>query len=392
MSALASVQSDETAGKEAFAPAVRLRGIAKSFGGTRAVDAVDLDVFRGEVHGLVGENGAGKSTLMRILAGFFSDYGGAITIGGERIRLTTPAQARARGIALVHQELSLLPELTAAENILLGREPCGRVPGFISRHSIEAEAGRHLEDCGIAIDPAVKIERLSIAERQLVEIVKGVASSPRVLILDEPTSSLTIRETRELFRIVARLVARGTAVVYISHKLDEIFSVAARVTVLRDGKKVATAPIREWSEAKLVRAMVGRDLSALFPRTFSNPGEKRLEVVGLERRGIFSDVTFTIRAGEILGLYGIIGAGRTNVAEALYGLAPADAGSIKIDGRTVSVTSPSKALAAGIAMAPEDRHAQGLVKMMSVSENLSLSSLPSISRAGFVLRIAERKI
>jgi ABC-type sugar transport system ATPase subunit len=255
--------------------------------------------------------------------------------------------------------------------------------GFIGRRSTEAEARRHLDDCGINVDPSVKVEKLSIAERQLVEIVKGVAASPRVLILDEPTSSLTIRETRELFRIVARLVARGTSIVYISHKLEEVFAIAERVSVLRDGKKVATAPIREWSEPKLVRAMVGRDLSALFPRTFSTPGDTRLEVQGLERRGVFSGVSFSIRAGEVLGLYGIIGAGRTNVADALYGLAPADSGTIKVDGRPVSVTSPSKALAVGIATAPEDRHLQGLVPMMSVSENLSLSSLSSLSRAGF---------
>jgi len=392
MSRLASIRRDEAVQGEASEPVVRLRAIAKTFGGTRAVDSVDLDLFSGEVHGLVGENGAGKSTLMRILAGFFPEYGGAITIGGQSVRLTSPAQARAHGVVLVHQELSLLPELSVAENIVLGHEPPAKLPGFIYRKSTEAEARRHLDDCGISIDPAIKLERLSIAERQLVEIVKGIAASPRVLILDEPTSSLTIRETRELFRIVAGLVARGTSIVYISHKLEEVFALAERVTVLRDGKKVATAPIAEWSEAKLVRAMVGRDLSALFPRTFSNPGEKRLEVVGLERRGVFGDVTFSIRAGEVVGLYGIIGAGRTNVAEALYGLAPADAGSIKVDGRLVSVTSPSKALAAGIAMAPEDRHAQGLVPMMSVSENLSLSSLPSVSRAGFVLRAAEQNV
>jgi ABC-type sugar transport system ATPase subunit len=392
MSRLASIRRDQAPPAEASEPIVRLQAIAKTFGGTRAVDSVDLDLFSGEAHGLVGENGAGKSTLMRILAGFFADYGGAITIGGQSVRLTSPAQARARGVVLVHQELSLLPELTVAENIVLGREPPAKLPGFINRRSTEAEARRHLDDCGIAIDPGIKLERLSIAERQLVEIVKAIAASPRVLILDEPTSSLTIRESRELFRIVARLIAKGTAIVYVSHKLEEVFALTERVTVLRDGKKVATAPTREWSEAKLVRAMVGRDLSALFPRVFSEPGEKRLEVVGLGRRGVFSDVAFTIRAGEILGLYGIVGAGRTNVAEALYGLAPADAGSVKVDGRAVSVTSPSAALAAGIAMAPEDRHAQGLVPMMSVSENLSLSSLPSVSRAGFVLRAAERNI
>jgi ABC-type sugar transport system ATPase subunit len=390
MRASISLQQDGTSSSEVLAPAVRLRRIAKSFGATRALDGVDLDLSSGEAHGMIGENGAGKSTLMRILAGFFSDYGGQIAIEGQAVRLTSPAQARGRGVALVHQELSLLPELTVAENILLGREPRGTVPGFIGRRSIEAEARRHLKDCGIAIDPGVKLGQLSLAERQLVEIVKGVASSPRVLILDEPTSSLTIRETRELFRIVGRLVEKGTAVVYISHKLDEIFSVATRVTVLRDGRKVATAPVGEWSEAKLVRAMVGRDLSALYPRTFSKPGEARLEVAGLGRGESFREVSFAIRAGEILGLYGIIGAGRTNVAEALYGLSPADAGSIKIDGQLVDISAPSQALAAGIAMTPEDRHSRGLIPMLSVGENLSLSSLKSFCRAGFVMRATER--
>jgi ABC-type sugar transport system ATPase subunit len=387
-----SVRRDAPSPDAAAEPVVRLRAIAKTFGGTRAVDGVDLDLVAGEVHALVGENGAGKSTLMRVLAGFFSEYGGAISVGGESVRLTTPAQARARGVALVHQELSLLPELSVAENIVLGDEPPSKWPGFITRRSTEAAARRHLDDCGISLDPAAKVERLTIAERQLVEIVKGIAASPRVLILDEPTSSLTVRETRELFAIVARLISRGTSVVYISHKLDEVFALAARVTVLRDGKKVATAPVGEWSQARLVRAMVGRDLSALFPRTFSEVGDKRLEVVGLARRGVFRDVSFAIRAGEIVGLYGMVGAGRTNVAEALYGLAPADAGVIRVDGRAIEVSSPSRALAAGIAMAPEDRHAQGLVPMMSVGENVSLSALSSVSRAGFVVRSAERNI
>jgi ABC-type sugar transport system ATPase subunit len=368
---------------------VSMRAITKSFGGTRAVDNVDLDLFRAEVHGLVGENGAGKSTLMRVLAGLFADYAGEIAVAGEEVRFTTPAQAQARGIVLVHQELSLLPELTVAENILLGREPPGRISGFISRRTAEAEARRHLEDCGITIDPTVKLERLSIAERQLVEIVKGVSAGPRVLILDEPTSSLTIREIQELFRIVRALVARGTSVVYISHKLDEIFAIAARVTVLRDGAKIASAPIVEWTEGKLVRAMVGRDLSTLFPRNFNAPGPARLEVSGLSRHGAFHNVSFFIRAGEILGLYGIVGAGRTNVAEAIYGLAPADAGAIKVDGVTVTPSSSTRALAAGIGLVPEDRHALGLVPMLTVSENLSLGALAALSRGGFIRRSAE---
>jgi ABC-type sugar transport system ATPase subunit len=369
---------------------VQLRAVTKSFGATRVVDTVDLDIRPAEVHGLVGENGAGKSTLMRVLAGFFSDYTGKIVLDGERVRLERPRQARSLGIVLVHQELSLLPELTVAENILLGREPSARLPGFISKRSIEDKARMHLDACGIRLDAAVKLDRLSVAERQLVEIVKGIAANPRVLILDEPTSSLTYQEIGDLFRILRRLVRQGTAVVYISHKLDEVFALADRITVLRDGRKVATAAAAEWTETRLVRAMVGRDLSALFPRGKSSPGNARLEVDDLSRRACFRNVSLTLRAGEIVGLYGLVGSGRTSLAEALYGLAPADSGSIRIDGQAISVISPAKALAAGIAMVPEDRRARGLVPMLSVQENLSLSALPHFSSGGFINQQRER--
>jgi rhamnose transport system ATP-binding protein len=371
-------------------PVVRLERVSKSFGATRAVDRVDLDLAAGEVHGLIGENGAGKSTLMRVLAGFHPDYGGSIALGGRPVRITHPRQARSLGIALVHQELSLLPELTVAENIFLGREPYGRLPGFISRRAAERPAAALLAGLGIGLGPAVTVERLSIAERQLVEIAKGVSLDPRVLILDEPTSSLTYQETSELFRVIAGLKQKGTAIVYISHKLDEIFATSDRVTVLRDGARVATAPTADWTEARLVNAMVGRDLSALFPHHPTPPGAARLEVRGLERRGAFRAVSLTVRSGEIVGLYGLIGSGRTSLAEALFGLAPADAGEIRVDGRPVAVRSPGRALGHGIAMAPEDRRARGLVPMLSVRTNLSLSALKALCRFGFVDRERER--
>jgi rhamnose transport system ATP-binding protein len=371
-------------------PVVSLRGIAKGFGATRAVDGVDLDLVPGEVHGLVGENGAGKSTLMRVLAGFFTDYDGSIAIAGRPVDIVTPALARHEGIALVHQELSLLPELTVAENIFLGREPHSFLPGFVSFSSMARQAAAVLAECGITVEPSARVDHLSIAERQLVEIVKGVSASPRVLILDEPTSSLTITEIRELFAIVRRLAARGTAIVYISHKLDEVFAVTDRVTVLRDGRMVASAPTGEWTESGLVRAMVGRDLSALFPHTPVTPGPVRIEVRDLRRDGAFGPLSFSLREGEIVGLYGIIGAGRTELAEALFGLARADSGTILLDGEPIAIRSAARALAAGIAMAPEDRHARGLVPMLSVATNLSLSTLERFTSAGFINRPAER--
>ncbi|MGH6868968.1 MAG: sugar ABC transporter ATP-binding protein, partial [Methylocella sp.] len=323
---MTNAERDPRAGLSEASPVVELRGISKSFGATRAVAGVDLALFPGEVHGLVGENGAGKSTLMRILAGFFPDHGGTILLDGRVEELASPAQARAHGIVLVHQELSLLPELSVAENILLGREPPARLRLFISRRETMERARLHLKACGVGLDAGTRVARLSIAERQLVEIVKGVAALPRVLILDEPTSSLSTRETRDLFGVLQTLRMRRTAMVYISHKLDEIFATCQRATVLRDGRKVAAASIEDWTEASLVRAMVGRDLSQLFPRTFGTTGEIRLEVAGLARPGRFESLSFTIRSGEIVGLYGMIGAGRTAVAEALFGLAPAQRG------------------------------------------------------------------
>jgi len=369
------------------APVVRLQGIRKAFGSTRAVDNVDLEIFPHEVLGLVGENGAGKSTLMRILAGLYPEYEGRIEVQGQEARINSVRNARRLGVALVHQELSLVPELTVAENIFLGQEPGSKIPGFISRKKSREQAAALLKDMGVEIDPKTKVGKLSVALRQLVEIAKGLSTKPKVLILDEPTSSLTAPEIKELFRVVRRLTERGTAVVYISHKLDEIFELADRVTVLRDGVKVASDLKKKWNETDLIRAMVGRDFSALFPHNHvPDPQTVVMEVIGLSRPGAFQNISFKLRKGEVLGVYGLIGAGRTELSEALFGLEPAKNGDIKIFGQSAKIMHAWEAKNLGIALVPEDRRGRGLVLIHSVAKNLTLPVLKQLSALGFVRR------
>jgi ABC-type sugar transport system ATPase subunit len=373
-------------------PVARLKGIRKFFGSTLAVDNVDLDLLAGEVHALVGENGAGKSTLMRTLAGMFSEYEGVIEVEGQAEKITSPRRARRLGIAMVHQELSLVPELSAAENIFLGKEPGAAVPGFISRKKMKDSARDLLQMIGVDLDPGEKVGSLSVALRQLVEIAKGLSIEPRVIVFDEPTSSLTAPEISDLFKAIERLSERGTAVVYISHKLDEVFSVADRITVMRDGKRVATDSVDQWTEAGLIKAMVGRELSSLFPHDHAPESETvALEVKGLSRRGAFQDLGFKLYRGEVLGIYGLIGAGRTELSEALFGLSPASGGEVQIFSRSVKIRSPGLAKSLGIALVPEDRRGRGLVLMHAVSKNLSLPVLKSLSALGFVKRGRKRR-
>lgn len=372
------------------APVVRLHRIRKAFGPTLAVDDVDLEIFPGEVHGLVGENGAGKSTLMRILAGLFPEYEGKIEVEGREARVTSVRQARRLGISLVHQELSLVPELSVAENIFLGQEPRSSVPGFISRKKSRQQAKDLLKDMGVDIEPKAKIIGLGVAYRQLVEIAKGLAIKPKVLILDEPTSSLTAPEIKELFRVVRKLAERGAAVVYISHKLDEIFELADRITVLRDGAKVASDMKDKWDEKSLIRAMVGREFSSLFPHNhIPDFNTVALEVKGLSRPDKFQNISFKLHQGEVLGVYGLIGAGRTELSETLFGLGPAQSGEIIIFGKSVKIKHPWAAKSLGIALVPEDRRGRGLVLMHSVKKNITLPFLNHLSSLGFIERRRE---
>jgi len=366
-------------------PIVQLQGISKRFGGILAVNKVDLDIYQGEVHGLVGENGAGKSTLMRVLAGFYPDYDGQITIQEKQVRITTPREAMSLGIALVHQELSLVPELTVAENIFLGREFPSQFPGFIDRRRAENQAKQILSEVEAGISPKAKIRGLSIAKQQLVEIAKGVSMESKVLILDEPTSSLTAPEIKDLFKIIRKLKDRGAAIVYISHKLAEVFEIADQITVLRDGIKVETRPVPIWDETSLVKAMVGRELAHFFSYTHQySQREVILEVNNLTRMPYFEKVSFKVFKGEVLGIYGLVGAGRSELAETIVGLAPVDQGEIYVDNKSVQIRSPQDAIANDIALVPEDRRTLGLISSMDVKQNLSLPILRRLSTLGFV--------
>ncbi|GAA2801067.1 sugar ABC transporter ATP-binding protein [Saccharopolyspora taberi] len=370
------------------APAVALRGVGKRFPGVVAVSDVDLDVAAGEVHVFAGENGAGKSTLMKIIAQVEPPSSGHVELAGRPVSYQGPGSARRLGISMVHQEFALAPDLSVAENLFIGHEPGGF--GWISRGRERRDAAELLGRVGLTVDPGRRVGLLSTAEQQRVELAKALAVRAKVLILDEPTASLTERETEELFGIVRELTAQGIAVLYISHRLDEIFEIGDRVTVMRDGAVVATHPVSELDEARLVQLMVGRDVGNLYPRTHSAPGEVRLRVDGITRDDVVRDVSFEVRAGEIVGLAGLVGAGRTELARAVFGAEPPDSGSVWLDGKRLRIRGPSDAIAAGIGYLTESRKSDGLALQLGVDKNITMAKLPM--RAGLIDLGAERRI
>jgi len=367
--------------------------ISKSFTGTDAVRNVDLEFFPGDVHGLVGENGAGKSTLMRVLAGMYPDYSGEIFLNGSARRIYSPRLARELGIAMVHQELSLVPELSVAENMFLGREAKSRIPGFINRRQIEKEAGLVLAEIEADVSPTQRINQLSVAKQQLVEIAKGISMHSQVLILDEPTSSLSEPEIRDLFRVIRTTKEKGVAVIYISHKLAEIFAIADRITVLRDGVRLSSRPVGEWDEEALVREMVGRNLSDFFPRTHRHlQDDPVLEVTDLTQLPHFANVSLRVHRSEVVGIYGLIGSGRTRLAKAIFGLSQPERGQIRIQGRPTELRTPFQAIENGVALVPEDRRILGLVQVLDVRKNLTLPILRKISNSLFINSQEERRL
>ena len=364
-------------------PVLEMTGIRKAFPGVVALDGVDLTLHAGEVHMLLGENGAGKSTLIKILSGAYRKDAGEIRIHGRVVDIQDPRDALALGIRVIYQELNLVPQLSVAENIFLGDAPM-RGPGFIDWRALTASTTRLLAELGLDLEARTPLCRLSLAQRQLVEIAKALSGEASILVMDEPTSALTSREVDQLFSLIATLVQRGVAVVYITHRLDEVYRIGTRVTVLRDGRHVATSLLSDVTVDALVRLMANRDLTDHFPKRRVGPGRELLRVEGLGRSGVLHDISFSVRAGEVVGIAGLLGAGRSELARVLAGADRADAGRIICDNAAITLRSPADAIRKGIGLLPEDRKAEGLVAGLTVARNIALPHGRKLARGGFL--------
>ena len=356
--------------------------VTKAYAGVQALRGASFELRAGEVHALVGENGAGKSTLIKVITGAVAADGGQIRLDGRPITHPSPRQARALGIVAIYQQPALFPELTVAENIAFGREPAG-LWGRIDWDGRRRRATDLLAQVGAKIDPEAYAGDLAMPQQQLVEIARALGSAARVLIMDEPTASLSEGDARNLFRVITELRGRGVGIVYISHRLEELSAIADRITVLRDGRTIATRPMSEVSRAQLIRLMVGRELEAVFPKKAAQPGEVVLELrrLGCSATGV-RDASLSVRAGEIVGLAGLVGAGRTELARAVFGLTPADQGDVLLRGEPVRLDSPAAAIARGVAYLPEDRRRHGVVSELPIGANMTLAMLDRLSRFG----------
>lgn len=365
-------------------PVLTAKGVSKRFAQFYALQNVDFEVYSGEVNVLIGENGAGKSTLMKILSGVYTKDEGVITVAGKEVHITSPAAAERIGIGTVYQELALVPELTVAENMFLGADLVTGRARFINWKRLYAEAARILRELvGMEVDVAQKVKNLGIAQQQMIEIARVIHRNSRILILDEPTAVLTGREVEKLFELIASLQKRGIAIVYISHRMEEIFAIGNRVTVLRDGQMAGRALVADICTDTLIQMMVGHSIKNQFPRADFTDIEKRevLRAQGLCREKAVRDVSFTVRTGEIVGFAGLVGAGRTEVARIVFGADKPDAGDIFINGKKVRPRHPIDSIRRGVALLPEDRKTQGLVLKRSVVENTSLVALKKVFRA-----------
>jgi rhamnose transport system ATP-binding protein len=368
---------------------LELKNITKQFSGVEVLHEVSFSLRSGEVHALLGENGAGKSTLVKVITGVHQPDGGEIYLNGQRVHFSDTRDSRNAGIAAIYQELSLFPDLDVAENIFVGRQPTTRF-GNIDWRKLYHDADELLTSLGVHLDLKKKARVLSIAEQQMVEIARAFSINAQVMIMDEPTSSLTLNEVADFFRLVRRLRENGTAIIFISHRLEELFELADRVTVLRDGYYVDTCSIDEVNRDDLIRMMVGRTISNLYPKQDVSAGELALKVDHLTSPGQFYDISFELRRGEILGLAGLVGAGRTEVARAVFGVEPAASGVIEVEGVRVSISSPEQAISLGLAYVPEDRQKHGLIPPMDIITNISLPLLKVYASRGWLRSKVER--
>ncbi len=372
-------------------PALSLDSATKSFGAIAALTNGTIEIRAGEIHALVGENGAGKSTLVKVLAGVHQPDSGRFTVGGADVAFRSPAESKAAGISVIYQEPTLFPDLTVAENIFIGRQPRGRF-GLIDRAAMRAQAHALFARLGVPVDPDRVAEGLSIADQQIIEIAKAISLDARILVMDEPTAALSGVEVDRLFVVARSLRDRGTGILFISHRFDEVFDLCDRITVMRDGAFIATHDTPDITVDGLVREMVGRDIATLFPKQEAKIGATVLSVKGLTRAGVFSDISFEVHAGEIVALAGLVGAGRTEVARAVFGIDRYDTGTVLLAGRSIRAHSPQAAIDAGMGFVPEDRRKQGLVMDLSVARNATLTLRKKLARFGLINAKDERRI
>lgn len=366
---------------------LRMENIFKSFSGVPVLRAVRLVVASGEVHSLMGENGAGKSTLMKILSGLYRPDDGRIYIHGTPAHFRSPRDALHQGICMIHQELNPVRAMTVAENIFLGREPCHRFMNVVNVGKQRELTRKLFGEMGMSIHPNTKMGDLSVAEMQMVEIIKAISYRSKIIIMDEPTSAITNREAGKLFEIIRNLKSQGIAIIYISHKMDEVFCISDRITILRDGQYIGSHPARQLDQDTLVKLMVGREIKELFPKVNPDKKDVALEVKDFTRRGKFQNISFQVRKGEVLGFAGLVGAGRSEIMETLFGMWRADAGTVEIDGREVQLQSPSDAIRQGMALVTENRQLTGLNLKASIKFNVTLPGLRKFCRFGWILQL-----
>ena len=374
---------------EAAEQIIRVNGLNKSFSGIKALDNIQFDLIKGEVHALMGENGAGKSTFMKILMGLLHSDSGTINFNGELIENMDVHKMLQKGISMIHQEILMVPELTVAQNIFLGREI--KLGYWVDEQQINQRSQEILNLIGLDLNVRTKAKNLSIAEMQLIEIAKAISNHAKVIIMDEPTSALSEKESEMLFKIIYDLKSKGVAIIYISHKLEEIFQIADRITVLRDGKYITTKNTNELNKNSLISLMVGREIENLFASDSRIPGNVILEVQGLTKKSKFDDINFRVHAGEVLGIAGLMGAGRTEIARAIFGIDKIDKGEIILKGQKTEIRSPKDAIEKGIGYVSEDRKSLGFIPELSIIENISLSSLKNYSKGWFIQTKHEAK-